>query len=61
MSYSEENERGTFVSTAINLQALGAAVGGIIPLIINKNKVGRLLLSYLDQRWETTKYLNFLM
>lgn len=39
MSYSEERERGAFVSTAINLQAFGAAVGGLIPLLINKNKV----------------------
>lgn len=39
MSYSEENERGKFVATAINLQALGAAIGGLIPLIINHDKV----------------------
>lgn len=39
MSYSEERERGKFVSIALNLQALGAVVGGIIPLIINRNKV----------------------
>lgn len=39
MSYSEERERGKFVAIALNLQALGAVVGGIIPLIINRNKV----------------------
>jgi MFS family permease len=36
MSYSEERERGTFISMSFNLQAFGAAVGGIIPLIINR-------------------------
>ena len=36
MSYSEEKERGTFITISINLQAIGAAVGGIIPLIINR-------------------------
>lgn len=39
MSYSEENERGQFVTIALNLQALGSVIGGIIPLIINRNKV----------------------
>lgn len=39
MSYSEERERGKFVSIALNLQALGSVTGGIIPLIINRNKV----------------------
>ncbi|KIW90758.1 uncharacterized protein Z519_08541 [Cladophialophora bantiana CBS 173.52] len=38
MSYSEENERGKFVATSINLQATGAAIGGLIPLIINHDK-----------------------
>ncbi|KAJ5812677.1 hypothetical protein N7474_008978 [Penicillium riverlandense] len=37
MSYSMEQERGTFISMSFNLQAFGAAVGGIIPLIINRN------------------------
>lgn len=40
MSYSEENERGKFVTITLNMQALGAAIGGIIPLIINRNRVG---------------------
>lgn len=44
MSYSEERERGSFVSTAINLQALGAVIGGLIPLIMNRNKVSADLL-----------------
>lgn len=39
MSYSEEKERGKFVSVALNLQAVGAVIGGIIPLIINRNRV----------------------
>ena len=47
MSYSEERERGAFVSTALNLQALGAVVGGIIPLIINRDKVRYLPTSLL--------------
>ncbi|KIY03906.1 uncharacterized protein Z520_00598 [Fonsecaea multimorphosa CBS 102226] len=38
ISYSEENERGKFVATSINLQATGAAIGGLIPLIINHDK-----------------------
>jgi MFS family permease len=36
MSYSEERERGSFIAMTFNLQALGAAIGGIIPLIINR-------------------------
>lgn len=39
MSYSEERERGKFVVVSINLQAVGSVVGGIIPLIINRNSV----------------------
>ncbi|KAL2434948.1 putative membrane protein C6F6.04c [Exophiala dermatitidis] len=37
MSYSEEQDRGKFITMSINLQAVGAVVGGIIPLIINKD------------------------
>jgi hypothetical protein len=37
MSYSEEQERGSFITMSVNLQAVGAAIGGIIPLIINRN------------------------
>ncbi|KAF2657277.1 hypothetical protein K491DRAFT_767369 [Lophiostoma macrostomum CBS 122681] len=36
MSYSEEQDRGTYITMSINLQAVGACVGGIIPLIINR-------------------------
>lgn len=36
-SYSEEEERGKFITISINLQALGSIIGGIIPLIINKD------------------------
>ncbi|KAH8701808.1 hypothetical protein BGW36DRAFT_289358 [Talaromyces proteolyticus] len=36
MSYSEERERGSFIALSFNLQAFGAAVGGIIPLLINR-------------------------
>ncbi|EXJ85257.1 hypothetical protein A1O3_05932 [Capronia epimyces CBS 606.96] len=38
MSYSEENERGSFVAVSLNLQAVGSIIGGFIPLIINRNK-----------------------
>lgn len=38
MSYSEEQERGSFITMSLNLQATGAAVGGIIPLLINRNR-----------------------
>lgn len=36
MSYSEEQERGRFIAISVNLQATGMAVGGLIPLIINR-------------------------
>jgi MFS family permease len=36
MSYSEEKNRGSYITMSINLQALGSVVGGIIPLIINR-------------------------
>ena len=39
MSYSEEQDRGKFITMSINLQAVGSVVGGIIPLIINRNSV----------------------
>ncbi|KAK7900766.1 hypothetical protein LTR67_003050 [Exophiala xenobiotica] len=37
MSYSEEQDRGKYITVSINLQAVGAMVGGIIPLLINRN------------------------
>ncbi|KAL1873275.1 hypothetical protein Plec18167_006324 [Paecilomyces lecythidis] len=37
MSYSEEQERGTYITMSVNLQAVGSVVGGIIPLLINRN------------------------
>lgn len=39
MSYSEEADRGKYITMSINLQAIGSVVGGIIPLIINRNSV----------------------
>lgn len=39
ISYSEERDRGKFVTVSINLQAFGSVVGGIIPLIINRDAV----------------------
>lgn len=39
MSYSEEQDRGTFITVSVNLQAVGSVVGGIIPLLINRNSV----------------------
>lgn len=41
MSYSEEQDRGTYITMSVNLQAVGAVVGGIIPLLINRNSVGQ--------------------
>ncbi|RDW72225.1 hypothetical protein BP5796_08259 [Coleophoma crateriformis] len=37
MSYSEEDDRGSFITMSINIQACGSIIGGIIPLIINRN------------------------
>ncbi|EXJ90965.1 hypothetical protein A1O1_04072 [Capronia coronata CBS 617.96] len=37
MSYSEEQDRGKYITMSINLQAMGSVIGGIIPLIINRN------------------------
>jgi hypothetical protein len=39
MSYSEEQDRGSFITMSINLQAVFSCIGGIIPLIINRNSV----------------------
>lgn len=52
MSYSEESERGKFVSIALNLQALGAVIGGAIPLGINHNRVCSVHIS----RWTYARY-----
>lgn len=39
MSYSEERDRGSFITMSVNLQAVGSIIGGIIPLLINRNSV----------------------
>lgn len=39
MSYSEEQDRGSYIAMSINLQATGSVIGGIIPLIINRKSV----------------------
>lgn len=39
MSYSEEEDRGSYITLSVNLQAMGSVVGGIIPLIINRDSV----------------------
>jgi MFS family permease len=39
MSYSEEEERGSFIATSINLQAVGCVVGDFIALLINRNSI----------------------
>lgn len=44
MSYSEEEERGAYITMSINLQAMGSVVGGIIPLIINRDTVSSILI-----------------
>jgi MFS family permease len=36
-SYPEEQEKGLFITTQLNLQATGSVIGGIIPVIINRN------------------------
>ncbi|KAF2727326.1 hypothetical protein EJ04DRAFT_505881 [Polyplosphaeria fusca] len=36
-AYPEEREKGTYATILMNLQALGSVVGGIIPVIINRN------------------------
>jgi hypothetical protein len=42
MSYSEEQDRETYITISVNLQALGSVVGGIIPLLINRSSVSDL-------------------
>ncbi|OJI99489.1 hypothetical protein ASPVEDRAFT_26301 [Aspergillus versicolor CBS 583.65] len=37
MSYSEEQDRGMYITMSVNLQAVGSIIGGIIPLLINRN------------------------
>ena len=39
MSYSEEEERGSFIAIEVNLQATGCAIGDLIALIINRDSV----------------------
>ena len=46
MSYSEEKDRGTYVSVALNLQAAGSVVGSFITLMINYDSVSRLPFSF---------------
>lgn len=36
-AYPEEQEKGSFATMLMNLQATGSVIGGIIPLIINRN------------------------
>lgn len=45
MSYSEEQDRGAYITMSVNLQAVGSVIGGIIPLIINKDSVYALMVS----------------
>ncbi|KAF2165248.1 hypothetical protein M409DRAFT_67493 [Zasmidium cellare ATCC 36951] len=37
MSYSEERDRGKYITISVNLQAVGSVVAGLIALIINRN------------------------
>ncbi len=39
MSYSEEEERGSFIAISINLQAVGCVIGDLIALLINRNAI----------------------
>ncbi|KAI7788259.1 hypothetical protein LA080_012326 [Diaporthe eres] len=36
-AYPEEREKGSFSTMLMNMQALGSVIGGIIPVIINRN------------------------
>ncbi|KAF2011274.1 hypothetical protein BU24DRAFT_397708 [Aaosphaeria arxii CBS 175.79] len=36
-AYPEESEKGSYATMLMNLQALGSVIGGIIPVIINRN------------------------
>lgn len=36
-AYPEEREKGNYATMLMNLQALGSVIGGIIPVIINRN------------------------
>ncbi|KAH7113906.1 hypothetical protein B0J11DRAFT_143101 [Dendryphion nanum] len=36
-AYPEEREKGSYATILMNLQALGSVIGGIIPVIINRN------------------------
>lgn len=37
LAYPEEKEKGMYITTAVNLQAMGSVIGGIIPVIINRD------------------------
>ena len=39
MSYSEEQDRGTYITVSVNLQAVGSVVGSFITLMINHDSV----------------------
>lgn len=36
-AYPEEREKGSFATVLMNMQALGSCIGGLIPVIINRN------------------------
>jgi MFS family permease len=36
-AYPEERDKGSFATILMNMQALGSCIGGIIPVIINRN------------------------
>jgi hypothetical protein len=36
-AYPEEKDKGSFATILLNMQALGSCIGGIIPVIINRN------------------------
>jgi len=37
-AYPEENEKGAYATMLMNMQGLGSVIGGIIPVVINRNK-----------------------
>lgn len=37
-AYPEESEKGSYATMLMNMQGFGSVIGGIIPVIINRNK-----------------------
>lgn len=46
-SYPEEQEKGSYITMQSNIQALGSVIGGIIPVIINRQALAQSILIYI--------------